>query len=129
MNIPKDLKYSTEHEWIRLEGTRAYLGITDFAQHNLGDIVYVEIPEVDNEVANGESVAVIESVKAVSSVYTPMSGTIAEANEDLESSPELLNEDPYENWLAIIEVSNPDEIEDLMSPEEYERFCKEQENA
>ncbi|MGR6835543.1 glycine cleavage system protein GcvH [Syntrophomonas erecta] len=129
MNIPKDLKYSTEHEWIRLEGTRAYLGITDFAQHNLGDIVYVEIPEVDNEVANGESVAVIESVKAVSSVYTPMSGTIAEANEDLESSPELLNEDPYENWLAIIEVSNPDEIEDLMSSEEYERFCKEQENA
>src|SRR5690606_10901571 len=110
MNTPKDLKYTRNNEWIRVEDDRAYLGITDYAQHNLGDIVFVEIPEVDMEVVADDSIAVVESVKAVSSIFTPISGTILEANEELESSPELLNDDPYENWIGIISVDDPSEL-------------------
>ncbi len=127
MNIPKDLLYTSEHEWIRVEGDQVYLGITDYAQHHLGDIVFVELPELDTEVVTGDSIAVVESVKAVSSVYSPVSGTVVENNEELEDSPELLNEDPYTNHIAVINISNPDELEDLMSPADYESFCAEQE--
>jgi len=127
MNIPKDLLYTSEHEWIRVEGDQVYLGITDYAQHHLGDIVFVELPELDTEVVSGDSIAVVESVKAVSSVYSPVSGTVVENNEELEDSPELLNEDPYTNHIAVINISNPDELEDLMSPADYESFCAEQE--
>lgn len=127
MNIPKDLLYTSEHEWIRVDGDQVYLGITDYAQHHLGDIVFVELPELDIEVVSGDSIAVVESVKAVSSVYSPVSGSVVENNEELEDSPELLNEDPYTNHIAVISISKPDELEDLMSPEAYEAFCAEQE--
>ena len=127
MNIPKDLLYTSEHEWIRVDGDRVYLGITDYAQHHLGDIVFVELPELDTEVVSGDSLAVVESVKAVSSVYSPVSGTVVENNEELEDSPELLNEDPYTNHIAVINIDNPDQLEDLMSPAAYEAFCAEQE--
>ncbi|HBQ26086.1 MAG TPA: glycine cleavage system protein GcvH [Syntrophomonas sp.] len=127
MNIPKDLLYTSEHEWIRVDGDQVYLGITDYAQHHLGDIVFVELPELDTEVVTGDSIAVVESVKAVSSIYSPVSGTVMENNEELEDSPELLNEDPYTNHIAVINMSNPDELEDLMSPADYEAFCAEQE--
>jgi glycine cleavage system H protein len=127
MNIPKDLLYTSEHEWIRVDGDQVYLGITDYAQHHLGDIVFVELPELDTEVVSGDSIAVVESVKAVSSVYSPVSGTVVENNEELEDSPELLNKDPYTNHIAVINISNPDELEDLMSPAAYEAFCAEQE--
>ncbi|MDD2373231.1 MAG: glycine cleavage system protein GcvH [Syntrophomonadaceae bacterium] len=127
MNIPKDLLYTSEHEWIRVDGDQVYLGITDYAQHHLGDIVFVELPELDTEVVTGDSIAVVESVKAVSSVYSPVSGMVVENNEELDDSPELLNEDPYTNHIAVINISNPDELEDLMSPTAYEAFCAEQE--
>ncbi len=127
MNIPKDLLYTSEHEWIRVDGDQVYLGITDYAQHHLGDIVFVELPELDTEVVTGDSIAVVETVKAVSSIYSPVSGTVMENNEELEDSPELLNEDPYTNHIAVINMSNPDELEDLMSPADYEAFCAEQE--
>ncbi|MGS0763947.1 glycine cleavage system protein GcvH [Syntrophomonas curvata] len=127
MNIPNDLLYTSEHEWLRVNGEQAYLGITDFAQHHLGDIVFVELPEMDTEISIGESIAVVESVKAVSSVYSPLTGTVVENNEELEDSPELLNQDPYANHIAIISISNRDELNDLMSPEAYAAFCAEQE--
>lgn len=127
MNIPKDLLYTSEHEWIRVDGDQVYLGITDYAQHHLGDIVFVELPELDTEVVSGDSIAVVESVKAVSSVYSPISGTVIENNEELEDSPELLNEDPYTNHITVININNSDELEDLMSPADYEAFCAEQE--
>jgi glycine cleavage system H protein len=127
MNIPNDLLYTSEHEWIRVDGDQAYLGITDYAQHHLGDIVFVELPEIDAEVSAGDSIAVVESVKAVSSVYSPITGTVVENNEELEDSPELLNEDPYANHIAVISISNPDELNDLMSPDAYAAFCAEQE--
>ncbi len=125
MNTPKNLKYTKNHEWLRVDGDQAYIGITDYAQHHLGDIVFVEIPEVDSEVGAEDSIAVVESVKAVSSVYSPISGTILEANEELESSPELLNDDPYENWIAVISVDDDAEVEKLLSAEDYDALCAE----
>jgi glycine cleavage system H protein len=112
--------------WIKVEGNRAILGITDYAQHNLGDIVFVEIPELDAQVSSGDEVAVIESVKTVSSVYTPVSGTIVEINEALEENPELLNQEPYEQFIGIIEMDDPSSLDNLMTAEEYEQFCQEQ---
>lgn len=129
MKVPTNLLYTNEHEWIKVEGERAILGITDYAQHHLGDIVFVEVPELDAQVASGEAVAVVESVKAVSSVYSPVSGTIVEINDALEDNPELLNQDPYEQFIAIIEMTDPSEVEDLMTPEEYDKFCREQEQG
>lgn len=126
MQVPKDLKYTNEHEWIKVEGERAVIGITDYAQHNLGDIVFVEAPELDAQLSRGEAVAVVESVKAVSSVYSPVSGTIVEINDALEESPELLNQEPYEQFIAIIEMDDSSELDDLMTPEEYEKFCQAQ---
>ncbi|HHV16805.1 MAG TPA: glycine cleavage system protein GcvH [Gelria sp.] len=127
MEVPKDLLYTTEHEWIRVEGEQVYLGITDYAQDQLGDIVFVELPELETEVITGDAIAVVESVKAVSSVYSPVSGTVVESNIELEDLPELLNEEPYSNHIAVINISDPDELEDLMSPADYEAFCAEQE--
>ena len=126
MKVPQELKYTNEHEWIKVEGTRAILGITDFAQHNLGDIVFVEIPELDAQVSSGEEVAVIESVKTVSSVYTPVNGTMVEINEALEENPELLNQEPYEQFIGIIEMDDSSSLDGLMTAEEYEQFCQEQ---
>jgi glycine cleavage system H protein len=126
MNIPDELFYTESHEWIRIDGDKGYIGISDYAQHNLGDIVFVELPDIDIEVNAGDQFAVIESVKAVSDVYSPLSGTIIEVNENLEGSPELLNEDPYENYIAVIAFTDISEKEKLMSAEQYEAFCIEE---
>lgn len=123
MNIPEGLLFTSEHEWIRVEGDTGYIGITDYAQHHLGDIVFVELPELDSEVSKGDPVAVIESVKAVANVYSPVNGTIKSINEGLEDSPELLNQDPYENWIATIEISDPGSLQELMAPAAYAEFC------
>lgn len=123
MNIQAGLKYTKDHEWIRVDGNKGYIGISDYAQHHMGDIVFVELPEVDAEVAEGDSIGVIESVKAASSVFSPISGTIAEVNESLEETPEAINEDPYKNWIAVIEMADSSELDQLMSAEEYETYC------
>ncbi|MGI6468498.1 MAG: glycine cleavage system protein GcvH [Syntrophomonadaceae bacterium] len=124
MNIPEGLLYTNEHEWIRMEGNVGYVGITDYAQHQLGDIVFVELPEVDTSVSQGDSIAVVESVKAVANLYSPADGTITSVNEELEDSPELLNQDPYENWIVTLELSDPDNLSELMTAEAYAAFCE-----
>lgn len=126
MNAATELLYTEGHEWIRIEGEKAYWGITDYAQEHLGDIVFIELPEADTDIEAGDRLAVIESVKAVSDVYTPLSGTIMLVNEELETSPELLNEDPYENYIAVIAFSDISEKEKLMSASQYEAFCQEE---
>lgn len=127
MNVMKGLKYTKEHEWVRVEGETAWIGITDYAQEQLGDIVFVELPEVGEEFVEGDGFGVIDSVKATSDVYMPVDGGILEVNGNLENSPELINEDPYENWMIKIQLTDPDQIEELLSAEEYEEFCKEEE--
>ncbi len=124
MNIPKKLLYTSEHEWIRVDGEKVHLGITDYAQHHLGDIVFVELPELGEAVAMGESIGVIESVKAVATLFSPAGGKVIEVNEELAEAPELLNEDPYGNWIAIIELTEPGDLEKLMSAEAYSAFCE-----
>lgn len=125
---PKNLKYHKEHDWARIEGDTAVLGVTDYAQESLGDIVYIELPEVGAEVTAGVSYAEIESVKAVSDVYAPVGGTVIEANEEVVDAPELINESPYEDgWLIKIKLSDPGQVDELMSAEEYEEMLAEQE--
>jgi glycine cleavage system H protein len=125
MMYPKDFKYSKEHEWAKVEGNHARIGITDHAQQELGDIVYVELPAEGREVKQGESFITVESVKAVSDVYAPVSGKVIEVNRKLESEPELLNQSPHDQgWLASIEMANPKELERLMSATEYEKFLE-----
>ena len=119
MTNPKDLKYTKEHEWVRIKGKVAYVGITDHAQDELGDIVYVEMPEVGRVVVQGEETSNIESVKAAAPVYAPVSGTITEVNTALDPSPELINKSPYESHLFCIEMSDPSEVDTLMSSTEY----------
>ena len=125
--IPKDRFYTKEHEWCLLEDERrARIGITDYAQSELGDIVYVELPELNQEVEQNDTVANIESVKSVAPVYAPVSGKVVDVNSELENNPEIINEDPYEDgWICVIEMSAPDEVEDLMSAEEYAEYVKE----
>ncbi len=120
-NIPSELRYATTHEWVRPEGDGVYtVGITEHAQDLLGDMVFVELPEVGSEVGAGDDVAVAESVKAASDVYAPISGEIVEVNEDLEGSPELVNSDPYgDGWLFKIKASDAGEVEDLLDAEGY----------
>jgi glycine cleavage system H protein len=124
---PEDLRYHKEHTWVRVSGKKATIGITDYAQNALGDIVYIDLPEADtNAVANTE-VSEIESTKATSSVISPVSGTIIEVNEDLAESPEIINEDPYgKGWIAIIEVSDESEMDDLMDVSDYEKYIEEE---
>lgn len=129
MDVPKELRYSTEHEWVAVEDGIARVGITDYAQDQLGDVVYVELPEVETAVQKEEPFGVIESVKAVSDLFSPVSGTVTEVNIDLPSSPEMVNDDPYgDAWMIRIQVSEPDELEDLMDADEYLAFV-EQERA
>lgn len=125
MEIPSKLKYSVEHEWVKVTGDRASVGITDYAQDALGDIVFVELPEIGEEVGVGEPLAVVESVKAASEVYSPVSGEIIEVNERLFASPELVNNDPYGSWFVVILMSQPEELDALLSAEDYDRFCEE----
>ena len=117
---PEDLKYSEEHEWLRMEGGTAVIGITHFAQDSLGDVVFVELPEVGSDVEQFEKMGEIESVKAVSDLYSPVGGRVVEVNESLTDSPELVNDSPYEEgWMIKVEVSDSSEIERLMSASEY----------
>lgn len=126
MKIVKGLYYSEDHEWVKVEGDEAYIGITDFAQNQLGDIVYVELPEIDDEIAQEEGFSAIESVKAASDIYMPVDGKVIEVNEELLDSPELLNTDAFENWVIKVELTDKSQLDDLMSSEEYEEFTSEE---
>ncbi len=123
----EDLYYSEDHEWVKVDGNKATIGITDYAQKALGQIVYVELPAIDEEYNVGDVFCVVESVKAASDSYLPVSGKIVDVNEDLEDSPQLLNEGPYDNWLVTVEMDDPDEINELMDEEAYKEFCEEEE--
>lgn len=126
MKVEKDLLYSEDHEWVKVEGDVVYLGLSDFAQDSLGDIVYVELPDVDDEVEKDEAFSAVESVKAASDIYSPVSGKIVEINEDLEDDPAILNADPYANWIVKVELSDKSELDELMSGEDYEKFIEEE---
>lgn len=121
MNTPKGLKYTTEHEWVAIEGKKATVGITDFAQSELGDIVYLELPEETTALNIEQECGIIESVKTVSNIYAPLDGSVIEVNSELIDTPEKINEAPYENWLFKIELSEETEIKTLMSSEEYNK--------
>ena len=126
MNFPPNLRYTKDHEWIKLDGSTATIGITDFAQHELGDIVFVELPEVGDTVTFNETFGSVESVKTVSELYSPVSGTVVEINEALSDSPEFVNESPYENaWMIVVELSNEAEVESLLTAEAYEKLISE----
>ena len=122
-DIPEDLVYTSEHEWMRIEGNKAEIGITNHAQNELGDIVYVELPSLDDEIDSGEEFGTIESVKAVSPLYMPVSGRIIEVNSELQEHPELVNEDCYdEGWLVRIEITNAEDTGELLDPEAYKEI-------
>jgi glycine cleavage system H protein len=124
-NIPDDLHYSKDHEWLRLEGNVAVVGITDYAQDSLGDVVYVELPRVGDEFAANESFGSVESVKAVSEVFSPVSGEIVGINDTLADSPEKVNQDPYgEGWMIRVQLSNAGEVDSMLTAAEYEDFTK-----
>jgi len=121
MSIPKELRYSEDHEWIKVEGNKARIGITEFAQSELGDIVFMELPEVGDEITLGESFGSVESVKTVSELNAPISGKIVEINEELGDEPQFVNESPYEKgWMIIVELSDESQIDNLLSAEKYE---------
>ena len=125
---PKNLRYHREHDWARVEGDNAVFGLTSYAQETLGDIVYIELPEVGADVTAGTSYAEVESVKAVSDVFAPMSGSVIEVNEDVVDAPETVNESPYdEGWLIKVRLSDPAEAEDLLSVEEYDALLEAEE--
>lgn len=126
MTTPKDLRYSEEHEWVKVEGDKVRIGITHFAQSELGDIVFVELPEVGDEVTADEPFGSVESVKTVSELYAPVSGKVVEVNEDLADSPEFVNESPYEKaWMIVVELSDSSEMDNLMTAEQYEEMTNE----
>ncbi len=123
MNIPSDLKYTKDHEWVKIEADHALVGITDFAQSELGDIVYVEIETLDEQLASEEIFGTVEAVKTVSDLFMPLEGTIIEVNEALEATPELVNESPYEaGWMIKIKIENPSEIEQLLDATAYQEL-------
>ena len=117
------LYYSESHEWVKVEGNVAVVGITDFAQHAMGDLSYVDMPEVDDELEQGEEFGAVESVKAASDLFCPVSGTVVEINEALEDAPELLNEDAFANWIMKVQMSDPSQLESLMDAAAYEAMC------
>ena len=123
--VIEGLYYSESHEYVKVEGDFAYVGITDDAQHALGNVVYVDMPEVDDEVEAGEDFGAVESVKAASDLISPVSGTVVEINEALEDKPELINEDAFENWIMKVEMSDKGELDNLMDAAAYEGICKE----
>ena len=122
--VIEGLYYSESHEYGRVEGEYGYIGITDYAQHELGNVVYVDMPEIDDEVSAGEEFGAVESVKAASDLNSPVSGTVVEVNEALEDQPELLNKDAFDNWIIKVHIDNPDELGNLMSAEQYEKICE-----
>lgn len=123
--VIEGLYYSESHEYVKVEGDFAYVGITDYAQHALGNVVYVDMPEVDDEVEAEEDFGAVESVKAASDLISPVSGTVVEVNEALEDKPELLNEDAFANWIMKVELSDKSELDNLMDAAAYEEICKE----
>ena len=124
MEIIDGLYYTKEHEWVKAEDGRATIGITDHAQEHLGEVVFVELPEVDKTLEVGDILCVVESIKAASDVYAPVSGKVMEANEALTASPEKINETPYESWLAVVEMSDDSELDGLMDAETYRTYCE-----
>ena len=127
MKIPADLRYTKEHEWIKVEGGKGTIGITDFAQEQLGDVVFVEPPQAGSQLTQGQTMGVVESVKTVSDLYAPVSGAMTSANKELEAQPELVNQDPYgKGWLVEIEISDAGELDALMSAEKYAEFIREE---
>jgi len=127
MNFPDDLKYTRDHEWARVQGAKVTVGITDFAQDQLGDVVYVELPEVGDVVTKGETFGVVESTKAVSDLFAPISGKVVEVNGPLVDAPETVNEDPYEEgWMIVVEASDPKELTELLDAPAYRKFVEEE---
>ncbi|KAI4453129.1 glycine cleavage system h protein [Holotrichia oblita] len=124
MSFPNNLYYTKEHEWIRVDGDKVYIGITDYAQNALGDIVFVELPEVGTELNKGDVFGVVESVKAASDSYIPVNGKVLEINTQLEDQPELINENAYDAWIVAIELRDKSELETLLNAEVYEKFCE-----
>jgi glycine cleavage system H protein len=127
MGVPKDLQYTNEHEWLKVDGTKGVIGITHFAQDQLGDVVFVEVPAVGAELEKENTFGVVESVKTVSDLYSPVTGKVVAVNKDLEANPELVNQDPYgKGWMIEIELSDPSQSNGLLSADDYEAFIKEQ---
>jgi len=127
MELPEGLKYSKEHEWVLVEGHVAMIGITEYAQQELGDIVYVELPEVGEKIVKDDPFGAVESVKAVSDIFAPVSGTVIEVNDALPDSPETINDDPYgDGWMIKVEMTDKDDLKDLMSAEEYAEYVEQQ---
>ena len=128
MDFPDDLRYTREHEWARRKGRNVVVGITEYAQDQLGDVVYLELPDVGDAVKRGESFGVVESTKAVSELFAPLSGKVVEVNDPLSDAPEAINEDPYEEgWMIVIEPADPKDLEALMDAKAYKAFVEEQE--
>ena len=124
---PEDVRYHKEHTWVKVSGRKGTIGITDYAQDALGDIVYIDLPEVDSDVEANSEISEIESTKATSSVISPISGKVLEVNEDLLETPEIINEDPYDKgWIAVIEIDNDAELDDLMDAAEYGKYVEEE---
>jgi len=127
MDFPQDLKYTKEHEWVREEGGSVVVGVTDYAQDSLGDVVYVELPQEGAAVTKDEPFGVVESVKAVSDLYSPVSGTVLEVNDSIVDSPEVINDEPYgDAWMLKIELADPDDLDGLLSVEEYQSYIEEE---
>ena len=125
MNLPENLKYTDDHEWVSVKDDVAIIGITDFAQSELGDIIFVEFPDTGISINQKDSVGTLEAVKTVADIYSPVTGEVIEVNDNLESSPELINEDPYEEgWILKIKITNKDELDSLLSSSDYEKMIK-----
>ncbi len=126
MAYPADLKYTKEHEWVKVEGNTGTIGITDYAQNSLGDIVFVELPKVGGEITSGKSFGTVESVKAVSDLFAPVSGTVAEVNQELATAPEKVNSEPHKAWMIKVTLKNPSEVNGLLSSADYDKFIAEE---
>ena len=121
--VIEGIKYADSHEWVKVEGNIGFIGISDYAQHSLGDIVYVDLPSEGEEISKGEEFGAVESVKAASDLFSPVSGVVVEINEALEDAPELLNEDAFANWIMKVEMNDPSQLEALMDAAAYEAMC------
>ena len=122
--VVEGLRYAESHEWVKVEGDIAVIGISDYAQHSMGELSYVDMPSVDDEIVAGEEFGAVESVKAASDLISPVSGTVIEVNEVLEDEPELLNEDPYANWIIKVQMTDQSEVDNLLDAAAYEKLCK-----
>jgi len=123
METKNDIKYSKQHEWVKVDGNKAYVGISDYAQNALGEIVFVDLPIVDTDLVAGDSIGAVESIKTASDIYSPISGKVIEINEELIENPEKVNTNPYESWIAVLDITGYSQPEDLMNEEEYIKFC------